>query len=249
MARPGDQKSLRARVAKAGVYGLPCARCGWPIEPGQAWDLDHVDTLWADGGTGRRLPSHSVCNRSHGGRVGAQRRGQQRKEQPMTKQEITVWPAAGVQIDQARAKTWVATAAQDRGQVVVKLWPPLSGTDIASTLSPWFERLGVELVGINPRSPSATLLDPLTGDGVQLQPADGVGMATAQGRFADLLNAGRLSIIGRPELTDAARLAEVRRTAGSYALDGYAGLEPLTACQLAVWCYLKQDAVPRPFIL
>jgi hypothetical protein len=153
----------------------------------------------------------------------------------MTMQEITTWPAAAVQIDQARQHTWVATAAHDDGLVVVKLWPPLPGTDVAATLSGWCTSLGVQLVGISPRSPSATLLDPLTGEGVRLQLADAVGMATAQGRFADLLNAGRLSIIGRPELTEAARLAEVRRTAGSYALDGYAGLEPLVACQLAVW--------------
>jgi hypothetical protein len=166
----------------------------------------------------------------------------------MTKQEISVWPAAGVQIDQARVKTWVATAARDQGRVVVKLWPPLSGTDVAETLSSWFGRIGVRSVGINPRSPSATLVDALTSDGVLLQAADAVGLAAAQGWFTDLLNAGQLSIIGRPELTEAARLAEVRRTAGSYALDGYAGLEPLAASQLAVWSFLKEAVVPMPAI-
>jgi hypothetical protein len=130
--------------------------------------------------------------------------------------------------------------------VVVKLWPPLSGTDVARKLSRWCTDLGVLVTAINPRSPTATLLDPLSREW-RLELADGVGMATAQGRFADLLNAGRLSIIGRPELTEAARLAEVRRTAGSYALDGYAGLEPLVACQLAVWAV--EGGYVRPFIL
>jgi hypothetical protein len=235
MARPGDQKSQRARVAKAGVWGTPCARCGQPILPGQAWDLDHVDELWIDGGAGRLLPSHASCNRRHGARVGNQRRAQRRERPMTTQQEITWWPAAAVQIDQARVNTWMATAAHDDVGTVVKLWPPLPGTDVTATIVDLCGQWQTQEVAINPRSPSATLLDPLKGEGVRLRTADGIGMAAAQGKFADLLNAGRLAIIGRPELTEAARLAEVRRTAGAYAIDVYAGVEPLTACQLAVW--------------
>jgi hypothetical protein len=180
-----------------------------------------------------------------GGRVGAPRRGKRWEQQVKT--EITRWGAAAIQIDQARKHTWVATAAHDdQGQVVVKLWPPLRGTDVAKTVSRWCESLGVLATAIAARSPSATLLEPLSRE-LRLVLPDGVGLATAQGQFADLLNAGRLSIIGRQELTEAARLAEVRRTAGSYALAGYAGLEPLVACQLAVWA-LECGHV-RPFIL
>ena len=37
-----------------------CARCGFPIGPGDRWDLDH-----ADDGSGEYLgPSHAACNRA-----------------------------------------------------------------------------------------------------------------------------------------------------------------------------------------
>ena len=155
----------------------------------------------------------------------------------MVTQENTTWPAMAVQIDQARVNTWLATAAHDDDGVttVVKLWPPLPGTDVTPTVVDWYAQWATRAVAILPRSPSATLLDSLRAERVDLQLADGVGMAAAQGTFADLLTAGRLAIIGRPELTEAARLADVRRTAGSYALDPYSGVEPLIACQLAVW--------------
>lgn len=219
------------RVVEAGQAN--CWRCGAWLDPSQPFDLGHDDidrSIY-------RGPECRPCNRAAGARASNQRRGQRRREQHMTtQQEITTWPAAAVQIDQARQNTWLATAAHDDdGMTVVKLWPPLPGTDVAATVSEELHGWRTQAVGVNPRSPSATLLEPLKGAGIRLQHADGVGMATAQGRFADLLNADRLSIIGRPELTEAARLAEVRRTAGSYAIDVYAGVEPLVACQLAVW--------------
>jgi hypothetical protein len=250
MSRPGDQRAWRARVAKAGVWGLLCPRCGQPILPGQEWDLDHVDQLWADGGGGRRLPAHSYCNRAHGARVGNHRRGEQRRlDKLMATQEITVWAAASVQIDQARQNTWLATAARDdAGVTVVKLWPPLPGTDVAAAITAMLEEWGTDRLAINPRSPSATLMQPLEAAGVRLQMADGVGRATAHGLFSDLLNSGRLAIIGRPELDAAARLAEQRRLAGSVALDAYqGGVEPLLSVQLAVWALeaSKEDMLPE----
>jgi hypothetical protein len=37
-----------------------CARCGKPIAPGEAWDLDHLDGAGPYDYAG---PSHAACNR------------------------------------------------------------------------------------------------------------------------------------------------------------------------------------------
>jgi hypothetical protein len=57
--RTSDHAWARRRMARAGVVGRICPRCGWPILQGQAWDLDHVDQPFADGGKGRLLPAHA----------------------------------------------------------------------------------------------------------------------------------------------------------------------------------------------
>jgi hypothetical protein len=55
----GHQR-LRARVAVAVERGTAsCSRCGLPIAPGTAWDLDH-----SDDGRSYLGPSHAACNRA-----------------------------------------------------------------------------------------------------------------------------------------------------------------------------------------
>jgi hypothetical protein len=52
---------LRERLAPQVAAGyVDCARCGDPIEPGEPWDLDHVDGQ-PDAYLG---PSHASCNRA-----------------------------------------------------------------------------------------------------------------------------------------------------------------------------------------
>jgi hypothetical protein len=51
------RKQLAAAVATGAVR---CARCREPIEPGQSWDLGHVD----GNGTLYGGPEHSRCNRA-----------------------------------------------------------------------------------------------------------------------------------------------------------------------------------------
>lgn len=79
-----DQRA-RAALAPLVAAGLAyCWRCRQPIRPGEAWDAGHVADL-ATGGdpAGRVLPEHSRCNRSAGGKLGAQlRRGRRPRRRP-----------------------------------------------------------------------------------------------------------------------------------------------------------------------
>lgn len=56
----------RAQLRAAGE--LPCLRCGLPVYPGYAWDVDHVKPLSRGGsiGLGNQGVSHRRCNRRHG---------------------------------------------------------------------------------------------------------------------------------------------------------------------------------------
>ncbi|HUG63653.1 MAG TPA: hypothetical protein VMK83_00390 [Gaiellaceae bacterium] len=60
-SRYGPQhEQLRKRIAREVAAGLAtCARCGGPIAPGEAFDLDH-----ADNGEGWLGASHVRCNRA-----------------------------------------------------------------------------------------------------------------------------------------------------------------------------------------
>jgi hypothetical protein len=53
-------QAFRARIARLVNRGTEvCARCGFLIVPGEAWDLDHSDDR-----RGYLGPSHARCNRS-----------------------------------------------------------------------------------------------------------------------------------------------------------------------------------------
>ena len=247
MARSGDHAAVRRAFERAGVIGRPCARCGFPILPGDRWDLDHLEEAYVDGGRGRREPSHAYCNRSHGARLGNARRRSQPMRRPIV--NITTWPALGIDMTPDRTKTWVARAARDaRDCVVIELLDPLPvapAERVAETLN---ERCGlwdVLDVAIDPRSPAATLLDPVRRAGVPVKEADTHGVAVAHGQFQDLLNEGRLRVRGHSALDDAARLAAERKLAGAHAVDRYAAdLAPLVAAELAAWALLEE---PQPF--
>ncbi len=62
---PQHQK-LRAQWAVKVARGtIPCARCGYVIMRGQAWDLGHDDY----DRTRYTGPEHAACNRAAGGRL------------------------------------------------------------------------------------------------------------------------------------------------------------------------------------
>jgi hypothetical protein len=159
-------------------------------------------------------------------------------------EQITTWPALGIEVAADRARTWVARAAWDADRaVVVELLDPVVGSaTVPALVDGWRDEWQTEAVALDPRSPSATLVGPMEGRWLKL--ADARGMATAHGKFQDLLTGGRLRVRGHSALDDAARLAAERRLAGATAVDRYApaaDLAPLVAAELAVWA-LDEDA-------
>jgi 5-methylcytosine-specific restriction endonuclease McrA len=68
------RKRIRERFAvmiRAG--GVSCPFCGYPIEPGQRWDVDHAVPVGIDVGmvldVENLRPSHARCNRRAGQRL------------------------------------------------------------------------------------------------------------------------------------------------------------------------------------
>jgi hypothetical protein len=248
--RRGDHASARRAAERAGVVGRACARCGRPILPGEPWDLDHIDVPYADGGGGRRLPSHSRCNRSAGGRAGRARQLAARRRKAMLGM-ITHWPAVGEEVSADRSQTWVARAARHKDLVVVDLLDPVPGTTaVVELLKGWLTGWQIGHIGIDPRSPSATLAAPLADARLPVNTADAHGMAVGHGTFRDLLTAGMLRIRGHSALDQAARQAAERRLAGAEALDRYQGgdMAPLNAAELAVWVLTTAREYPPPDI-
>jgi len=162
---------------------------------------------------------------------------------------IGEWPAAGVEIAGDRSQTWVARATHlDDARVVVELLDPVQGTTVVvGLLGTWSVQWATRAVGIDPRSPSATLVEPLERAGLPVRSADARALAIAHGGFQDLLTGGQVKVRGHRAVDDAARLAADRRLAGAAALDRYTGgvdLAPLVACQLATWALVTAEQFP-----
>ena len=120
----------------------------------------------------------------------------------------------------------------------------LDGPDHAATVAEIAGR-AVELLGVvvDPRSPAATLVEPLQALGVNLTTPTTHEVAVAHGRFVDELRAGRLKIAEHPNLDAAAQHALARPLAGGEALDRRkpaVDQSPLVAAELAVWKVLAK---------
>ena len=220
-----------------GAAGSPCVRCGLPIEDGQPVDLDH-----SDDGLGYRGLAHASCNR----RAGAQRRvvlQAARRHQVLKLENV----ALGVEVSSDRLHTSIAAAARDGDRISVALIEYLHGTDNAARIAE-IAGMTTQLLGvvIDPRSPAATLVDPLTALEVALVTPTAHEVAVAHGRFIDELRAGRLKIGDHPQLDAAAQHALTRPLAGGEALDrrkAFVDSSPLIAAELAIWCVF---APPEP---
>jgi hypothetical protein len=151
------------------------------------------------------------------------------------------WVTAGVEVAASRRATWVALCgvAKRTKRVHVHVGDPLDGSAVTGQLVKLWERHELDGFALDPRSPSSTLVEPLKAEGMVLRLADAIGVATAHGRFRDLLYADRLRAAGHPALDEAVFAAEARRLAGSEAVDRYADggvdMAPLMAAELAVW--------------
>jgi hypothetical protein len=151
------------------------------------------------------------------------------------------WVTAGVEVAASRRATWVALCgvAKRTKRVHVHVGDPLDGSAVTGQLVALWEKHELDGFALDPRSPSSTLVEPLKAEGMVLRLADAIGVATAHGRFRDLLYADRLRAAGHPALDEAVFAAEARRLAGSEAVDRYADggvdMAPLMAAELAVW--------------
>lgn len=156
--------------------------------------------------------------------------------------------ALGVEVSSDRLHTSVAAAAHDGDRVAVVLLEYLDGTDTAGTVADIAGK-AVDLLGVvvDPRSPAATLVEPLQVLGVDVVTPNTHEVAVAHGRFVDELRAGRLKIADHPQLDAAAQHALTRPLAGGEALDRRKPVvdsSPLVAAELAVWRLLSAPPAP-----
>jgi len=169
-----------------------------------------------------RLLSAPEMNVLYAGQTRAAARARQHRRRRVFGR-IGEWPAAGVEIAGDRSQTWVARATHlDDVRVVVELLDPVPGTTVVvGLLGAWSVQWATRAVGIDPRSPSATLVEPLERAGLPVRSADARALAIAHGGFQDLLTGGQVKVRGHRAVDDAARLAADRRLAGAAALDRY----------------------------
>jgi hypothetical protein len=235
----GQHRRLSEKL-RARAIGQFCHFCGRPMLPGQALDLDH-----APDGRRYRGVAHSSCNRSAGGRQGKliqlAYRGQRRRRFIMGNEV-----AFGIEIAVDRTHTSIARAGRGRdGRVVVELAAYLEGTNHAGTVHDMVATQGkpkVLAVLLDPRSPAATLVEPLKALRVDITEASPHVVAAAHGSFADELRAGRLAIVKHPVLDAAAQHAATRQVAGAEALDRRkptVDVSAIVAAELATWAALN----------
>jgi hypothetical protein len=105
---------------------------------------------------------------------------------------------------------------------------------------------------LDPRSPAATLLEPLRLLRVDVTEASTHVVSAAHGCFLDELRAGGLAIEKHPQLDTAAKYAMSRQLAGGEALERRkpaVDTSPVLAAELAVWAVLHVSRiVPRIFV-
>lgn len=145
----------------------------------------------------------------------------------------------GIEIAEARDHVSVAAAGFIDGEfILVELAAHVVGTDpVAEVLRLRGERT-LSAVALDPRSPAATALRPLTDARVDVTELSTHDVAVAHGEFVDAVRAGLLRHTGQAELTAAIRHGAQRRLGGATAWErrGIAvDVSPALAAEIAVW--------------
>jgi len=205
--------------------------------PGQVLDLDHRDDRAAYLGF-----SHRPCNRAAGARLGNQRRRARRERAKRMVKKVSL----GVEIAEDRRHTSIVGAGYvSKGIVLIDLLAYLTGTEATSTILRLRKTRKVQSVVIDPHSPGATLIKPLTDAEVTVTQPSTSDIAVAHGTFLDELAAGRLRHAGQPELDAAVRHGAQRPLGGAAAWQRRGmpvDVSPLSAATLAVWGLLNGPA-------
>jgi hypothetical protein len=230
----GEHRRLSEQM-RARALGQICHFCGLPMLPGQPLDLDH-----ADDGLRYRGVAHRRCNRADGGRksLAIQRARRQQRRRRFT---VPTKGCLGVEIAVDRSHTAVVHAGRGRdGRVVVELRAYFDGTNVAAAIADMIKQRprAITATLLDPRSPAATLLEPLQALRVDVTEASTHVVSAAHGCFLDELRAGRLAIEKHPALDTAAKYAMTRPLAGSEALERrkpQVDTSPIVAAELAVW--------------
>jgi hypothetical protein len=239
----GGRHQATRRALLPDAYGRPCPRCGLPMLPGQALDLDHTDDR-----VGYLGCSHAKCNRAAGARLGNARRRQQRERST----RMVTEGAIALEISEDRQHTSIVAAGHlDEDLVLLELASYLSGTDPAAVVAELQRQPRPLAIVIDAHSNAATLLKPLEDAGFKITRPSSVDLVVAHGRLLDLLAEGRIRHRGQAELTSAVRHLEQRRLGGATAPERRGALvdvAPAVAAELAAWALLTVPRTPAPAI-
>lgn len=155
--------------------------------------------------------------------------------------------AAAISEDRQLASVAVARKSST-GKVVVDIRFHDSPRLVVAWLSGAYAFSEPAALVVNPKSQSATLIEPLRAAGIIAFEPSAEDVAAAHGEFLDLVGDGGLEHLGQKELTDAVRAAQQRPLAGAKAWDPRISVDqgPLVAATLAVWRFRRHEELSSP---
>jgi hypothetical protein len=156
--------------------------------------------------------------------------------------------SAAISEDRERASVAVARKSPASGKTVVDIRFYDSPRLVVAWLSGAYAFSEPVCLVVNPKSQSATLIEPLRTAGIIALEATAEQVAVAHGEFLDAIGGGALEHLGQKELTDAVRAAQQRSLAGAKAWDPRVVVDqsPLVTATLAVWGFRRYEEMASP---